>query len=71
VRSKHHFFTGKQTTFEKIFYNEMDDNQIKEFYEWYTKKLHECRRTGGQITRYRIVDNSLIFFPAHVPHSAA
>ncbi len=38
--------------FANIFEKEMDMCKINELYIWYTKRLHECRRVGGQMTRY-------------------
>jgi hypothetical protein len=38
--------------FTKIFEEEIDQESINEYYKWYTKRLHECRRAGGQMTRY-------------------
>lgn len=38
--------------FMRVFYHEMDQKKIQEMYKWYTKRLHECRRREGQMTRY-------------------
>jgi hypothetical protein len=38
--------------FTKIFEEEIDQESINEYYKWYTKRLHDCRRAGGQMTRY-------------------
>jgi hypothetical protein len=38
--------------FERIFNEEMDQRRIQEMYKWYTKRLHECQRRNGQMTRY-------------------
>ena len=38
--------------FNKIFDEEMDQKKIQKLYSWYTKRLHECKRVGGQMTRY-------------------
>ncbi len=38
--------------FAKVFEDEMDMEKINELYMWYTKRLHECRRLRGQMTRY-------------------
>ncbi len=38
--------------FKQIFEQEMDQKKIQELYSWYTKRLHECRRLEGQMTRY-------------------
>ena len=38
--------------FTKIFEKEMDQKTIQNMYNWYTKRLHDCRRAGGQMTRY-------------------
>lgn len=38
--------------FTKIFEEEIDQKTIQEYYQWYTKRLYECRRLGGQMTRY-------------------
>ena len=37
--------------FEQVF-NEMDQSKVQTLYNWYTKRLHDCRRAGGQMTRY-------------------
>jgi transposase InsO family protein len=46
--------------FKQVFYNELDQELVQSYYEWYTKRLHECLRAklddndkvGGQMTRY-------------------
>jgi hypothetical protein len=38
--------------FNHIFTEEMDQNTVNGMYKWYTKRLHECRRADGQMTRY-------------------
>jgi hypothetical protein len=35
--------------FSLIFNEEMD---LQHMYEYYTKRLHNCRRAGGQMTKY-------------------
>ena len=37
--------------FERVF-SEMDQQKVNSQYEWYTKRLWECRRASGQMTRY-------------------
>lgn len=37
--------------FEKVF-DEMDQGKVNSLYSWYTKRLHDCRRARGQMTRY-------------------
>ena len=37
--------------FQQVF-NEMDQGKVQELYSWYTKRLWECRRARGQMTRY-------------------
>jgi hypothetical protein len=46
--------TNKATLarFNQIFMDEMDQRAIQGMYEWYTKRLHECRWTDDQVTRY-------------------
>ena len=38
--------------FIDIWENQVDQEKILEMYSWYTKRLHECIRANGQITRY-------------------
>jgi len=38
--------------FIDIWENQVDQEKIAEMYSWYTKRLHECIRADGQITRY-------------------
>jgi hypothetical protein len=38
--------------FRQLFEEEMDQCTIQNMYNWYTKRLHDCRRAGGQMTRY-------------------
>jgi len=38
--------------FTRIFEEEMDQNTIQHMYDYYTKRLHDCRRAGGQMTKY-------------------
>ena len=38
--------------FTDIWDNQLDQEQIAEYYNWYTKRLHECKRVDGQMTRY-------------------
>jgi hypothetical protein len=40
------------TRFTKIFEEEMDQNTIQHMYKYYTKRLHDCRRASGQMTKY-------------------
>jgi hypothetical protein len=64
---KKKFHTQRCTTekaslarFIRIFEHEMDQKTIQNMYNSYTKRLHECRRANGQMTRYQIVDNMRI-----------
>jgi len=53
-------FHARRTTTEKaglarftqIFNKEMDQNKIQRMYRKYTKRLHDCRRADGQMTKY-------------------
>jgi hypothetical protein len=38
--------------FIRIFEEEMDQRTIQHMYKYYTKRLHDCRRAGGQMTKY-------------------
>jgi hypothetical protein len=38
--------------FCKIFKEELDEEEVESQYKWYTKRLHECGRRDGQMTRY-------------------
>jgi hypothetical protein len=38
--------------FTQIFEKEMDQKTIQHMYEYYTKRLHDCRRAEGPITKY-------------------
>jgi hypothetical protein len=38
--------------FQHLFDKEMDQGSIQKMYDWYTKRLHDCERAGGQMTRY-------------------
>ena len=38
--------------FTQIFEEEMDQDTIQDMYKSYTKRLHDCRRRGGQMTKY-------------------
>ena len=38
--------------FEHIFKNELEQEQIRYLYRKYTKRLHDCKRAKGQITKY-------------------
>ena len=56
---KRKFYAKRYTTeraaiarFQYLFENEMDQEAIQKMYSWYTKRLHECRRAKGQMTRY-------------------
>jgi hypothetical protein len=55
---KRKFHAQRRTTekaalarFEQVF-NEIDQGEVQTLYNWYTKRLHDCRRAGGQMTRY-------------------
>ena len=37
--------------FQQVF-DEMDQLKVQGLYNWYTKRLHDCKRAGGQMTRY-------------------
>ena len=39
--------------FKKVFGEDMDQEQISEMFKWYTKRLHECIRLKGQMTKYQ------------------
>jgi hypothetical protein len=56
---KRKFHTKRVTTemaglarFYKLFNEEMDQNMIQNMYNSYTKRLHDCRRADGQMTKY-------------------
>ena len=38
--------------FTRIFQEELDEAKVESMYNWYTKRLHECERRDGQMTRY-------------------
>jgi hypothetical protein len=38
--------------FIQVFNEEVDQRQIQHMYKYYTKRLHDCRRAGGQMTKY-------------------
>ena len=38
--------------FNQVFIEELDQKAIQGMYKWYTKRLHECQRADGQMTRY-------------------
>jgi hypothetical protein len=38
--------------FERIWHEETDQKSVQKMYKWYTKRLHECKRANGQMTRY-------------------
>lgn len=38
--------------FRKVFGEDTDQEKINEQFSWYTKRLHECIRLGGQMTKY-------------------
>jgi hypothetical protein len=38
--------------FTRIFEEEMDQKTIQNMYKYYCKRLHDCRRAGGQMTKY-------------------
>jgi hypothetical protein len=44
--------SAAKARFERIWIEELDQNKVKELYSWYTKRLHECERQDGQMTRY-------------------
>jgi DDE superfamily endonuclease len=43
--------TAALARFERVF-EEMDQSKVQGLYKWYTKRLQECRRAKGQMTRY-------------------
>lgn len=52
-------FHARRCTTEKaalarfqLVFNQMDQKKVQEQYTWYCKRLHECRRARGQMTRY-------------------
>jgi hypothetical protein len=52
-------FYGRRSAIEKQakerfmqVFEEMDQETINYQYTWYTKRLWECERAGGQMTRY-------------------
>ena len=52
-------FHARRSTTEKAalarfmeLFNEMGQEQLQSLYKWYCKRLHECRRAEGQMTRY-------------------
>ena len=52
-------FHAKRTTTEKAalarfqqVFKEMDESKVQGLYKWYTKRLYDCRRAKGQMTRY-------------------
>jgi hypothetical protein len=56
---KRKFHTKRTTTqraalqrFTQIFKEELSDEMVHNQYKWYTKRLHECGRRDGQMTRY-------------------
>jgi hypothetical protein len=55
-RKFHHKRTTTQKAalarFTQIFMEELDEDIVHSQYNWYTKRLHECGRRDGQITRY-------------------
>jgi len=38
--------------FKQIFEEEIDQGTIQNMYDYYTKRLHDCRRAEGQMTKY-------------------
>ena len=38
--------------FKKVFREDTDQEKINKQFMWYTKRLHECIRLGGQMTKY-------------------
>jgi hypothetical protein len=43
---------GALSRFTQIFEKEMDQKTTQHMYEYYTKRLHDCRRADGQMTKY-------------------
>jgi hypothetical protein len=43
---------GALSHFTQIFEKEMDQKTIQHMYEYYTKRLHDCRRAEAQMTKY-------------------
>ena len=46
--------------FKKVFGEDTDQEKINEQFTWYTKRLHECIRLGGQMTKYQRVSHALL-----------
>jgi hypothetical protein len=53
------FYTRRSTTkkaalarFAQVFEEEIDQMMIQNMYKFYTKRLHDCRRRKGQMTKY-------------------
>jgi hypothetical protein len=38
--------------FKQLFEEEMDQGTIQNMYNFYTKRLHDCRRAEGQMTKF-------------------
>ena len=43
---------ASKARFTQIFEEEMDQEMIQRIYDSYTKRLHDCRRANGQMTKY-------------------
>jgi hypothetical protein len=56
--------------FQHFFEEEMSQEAIQEMHNWYSKRLHECRRAGGQMTRYYINNIYWVLVLPHMPISA-
>jgi DDE superfamily endonuclease len=44
--------TASKARFAQIFKKEMDQKMIQKMYNSYTKRLHDCNRADGQMTKY-------------------
>jgi hypothetical protein len=56
---KRKFYTKRCTTekaviarFQQLFKEEIDQRTIQNMYNFYCKRLHDCRRANGQMTKY-------------------
>ena len=38
--------------FTQVFNEEMDQKKLQYLYNKYTKRLHDCKRAGGQMAKY-------------------
>ena len=43
---------ASKARFTQIFEEEMDQEMTQRMYDSYTKRLHDCRRADGQMTKY-------------------